>query len=352
MRLQERIRRTLDKLPPRGFWPLPSEAPDFSTNDYLGLNRDGVIRQILQAVPAEWLRGGSASRYLGGEASPFAALEALVCALWGPQEEALLYPSGLVANLTFWSVVPERGDTIVYDRRVHASIRQGIRLSGAKSWGFPHQNWEEAERLIRRASGEVFVAVESLYSMEGTSPSVEALSYFQAHYGCHIVVDEAHTTLILPQGASWSQRVGLRPLARLFTFGKAVGLVGAVWVGPWWLIELLRRKGWGGIYTTALPPLLAWAVGEVLRRSAEWESRRQRLWQLIGWTRQYLAACGYTYQGLEGPIALLSDVHPLPLKKLHPPTVPQPAYRLSLHAFNTEAEIQALFTSANPTPSE
>lgn len=345
MQLEERIRTLLERLPPRPFWEQPLTTPDFTSNDYLGLVREGIWQEILAQCPLQWWRGSTASRYLGGDAEPFHTLEAEAERLWAfPGEKALLFPSGLAANLSFWSIVPQRSDTVLFDREVHVSIRQGIRLSGATAWGFAHNDFSAAEALLRKARGEAFLVVESLYSMRGTAPDPSALHYLVQRYGCHLVVDEAHTTFILPQGKSWSAMRGLTPLARLFTLGKAIGGVGALWIGPEWLIAYLRQRGFGGIYTTALPPLMAWGAAAVLRRSPEWEARRKRLEQLIQHTKVLLAKKGWAYEGLAGPIALIpAEGRALPLKRLYPPTVAFPAYRVSLHAHNTEAEVEELF---------
>lgn len=342
MSLEARLKAELATLPERPFWG--ERQPDFTSNDYLGLAHDGVIAEILAQVPLQWRRGSGASRYLGGDCAAFAQVEELAAQLWAtPGEQALLFPSGLTANLAFWSSVPRPTDTVIFDRAVHASIRQGLRLSGARTWGFPHNDFSEAEKRLRQAQGTTFLVVESLYSMQGTRPDAQALRYLVERYGCYLVVDEAHTTLLEAGGTSWTQQAEVPALARLFTFGKAVALMGATWVAPEWLIAYLRRKGFAGIYTTALPPLIAWAVGEVLRRAEQWEPRRQALHALIAFTRTHLTQLGIAYSGLEGPIALLPAQREVPLlKKLYPPTVPAAAYRLSLHAHNTPDEVKTL----------
>lgn len=345
MRLEQRLRQALDWLPERPFWQIPSGAPDFTSNDYLGLIHDGVIQDILQGVPHELLRGSGASRYLGGDDAAFHLVEKEALTLWGrPSEKALFFPSGLVANLSFWSAVPQREDIVIFDREVHASIRQGIRLSGATAWGFPHNDWEAAEARLRRAPKVPFLVIESLYSMRGTQPDTRALQELTQRYEFYLIVDEAHTTFTVSGGRSWSDEKGLTPLARLFTFGKAVGLAGAVWIGASWLIEYLRRVGFGGIYTTALPPLIGWAISQVLQRSPEWENRRAYLQDFVSMAKKLLEDHHIAYEGLQGPIALLYPQNRiLPLKRLHPPTVSQPAYRLSLHAHNTIDELREMF---------
>ncbi len=340
MSLESRWQRALARLPVRPFWRAPEDA-DFVSNDYLALQADGIIADILRSLETELWRGAGASRYLGGDHPIYGQLEALLGKRYGG--EALLFQSGLVANLSLWEALGERGDTIVYDKEVHASIRQGLRLSLAKSWGFRHNDWEEAEQRLRRASGETFLVVESLYSMRGDMPDAGALRYLQARYGCHLVVDEAHTTLLYPGGESWAQRHGLEPLVLLPTFGKAVGVVGAAVVGPSLLREYLRRRAFGAIYSTALPPLVVAAVYEVFARVEAWRARQVRLQELVRYFRQLLEARGIAYTGLMGPIGMVYRApRGFHLKRLEPPTVTHPAYRVSLHANHSEALLEQL----------
>ncbi len=343
MRLFDRLEKALNHLPERPFWPAPPE-PDFVTNDYLALRADGILTQLLQGLPPDLWRGSGASRYLGGDHPIYHELEAYLSQQYGGQ--ALLFASGFVANITLWEALAQRGDTILYDRAIHASIRHGLRLSQAKAWGFPHNDWDAAEKLLRRANGEVFLVVESLYSMLGDSPDPAALQYLQARYGCHLFIDEAHTTLLYPDGRGWCEQHGLRPLLRLLTFGKAVGLMGGTLIVPPLIRTYLQRRCIGTIYSTALPPLIAAGALSIFQKSALWKPRQERLWQLTSHLRSLLDTHGILYEGLAGPIAMVP--HPAPgfsLKRLLPPTVPQPQYRISLHANHTPQLLEALVQS-------
>ncbi|MEN3041214.1 MAG: pyridoxal phosphate-dependent aminotransferase family protein [Bacteroidia bacterium] len=344
MSLKQRLIEALSRLPDRPFWSVSPEGPDFTSNDYLGLIRDGIITSLIQQVPPSYLCGSGASRYLGGDSAIFHELEAQIELLWGREgERALFFPSGLTANLAFWSSVVQREDVVIFDREIHISIRQALRLSGAKTWGFPHNDWDAAEAKLRRSPRPPFLVIESLYSMRGTMPEASAIRELANRYEFYLIVDEAHTTLIWPEGASWSLEMGLTPLARLFTFGKAGGLMGAAWLAPDWLVEYLRRTGFAGIYTTAPPPLIAWVLTAVLKQNSDWTPRRQRLWDLVAAARVMFRSAGVLHEGLEGPIALAYADHvALPLKKLYPPTVWRPAYRISLHAHNTLEELELL----------
>ncbi len=340
MSLFERLQAHLQKLPERPFWPQPTGL-DFTTNDYLALQADGIISQVLKTLPSHLWRGSGASRYLGGDHPAYHHLEELLHQKYG--QPALLFSSGFIANMTLWEALAERGDTIIYDREVHASIRHGVRLSWARAWGFPHGDWEAAEALLRQARGETFLVVESVYSMRGDMPDPEALRYFQSRYGCHLIVDEAHTTLLYPSGETWAHRHGLSPLLTLLTFGKAVGLMGAAILAPALLHEYLRRRCMGAIYSTALPPLVAEAVAIIFARAEEWVPRQQSLWQAVTLLRERLMAEGIPFLGLEGPIAMVKSPAPgIALKPLFPPTVPEPLYRLSVHANHTLEAIEHL----------
>jgi 8-amino-7-oxononanoate synthase len=340
MRLFERLEARLHKLPERPFWPKPASL-DFTTNDYLALQADGIIRQILRSLPPELWQGGGASRYLGGDHPAYHELEHLLQEKYG--QPALLFSSGFIANLTIWEALTERGDTIVYDREIHASIRHGLRLSWARSWGFPHNDWEAAEKLLRQARGETFLVVESLYSMRGDMPDPNALRYLQSRYGCHLFIDEAHTTLLYPNQKTWSSYHGLEPLITLLTFGKAVGLMGAAILAPPSVHAYLQRRCIGTIYSTAMPPLIAAAVKEVFAHDAQWAPRQHQLWQTVTLLKERLTAEGIPFQGLHGPIAMVkTPAVGIPLKQLLPPTVPEPLYRLSLHANHTKEAIENL----------
>ncbi len=348
MSLFERLRLRLQKLPERPFWPRPPQ-PDFTTNDYLALLADGIITQILREVPADLWRGSGASRYLGGDHVAYHGLENLLFEKYG--QPALLFSSGFVANISLWEALAERGDTIIYDREVHASIRHGIRVSWARAWGFPHNDWEAAEKLIRQARGEVFLVVESLYSMRGDMPDPQALRYLHERYGGHLIVDEAHTTLLYPGGETWAHRHGLSPLVTLLTFGKAVGLMGAALLASPVVYSYLQRRCIGAIYSTALPPFMVAAVERVFARADEWLPRQHKLWEATTLLRRRLIEEGIPFSGLEGPIAMVSrPAVGITLKRLLPPTVPGPLYRISIHANHTVEVIEALVWALKAGP--
>lgn len=230
---------------------------DFHTNDYLSLSRSPDLRrcflQKLQSAP-EVLGSGGSRLLVNGHAH--SALEARLAAFFD-SPTALLFNSGLDANVGFFSCVPQPGDVMVYDEYIHASVHDGVRASRVKNaqFAFEHNSLAALGELLLRLlrerpglqSGEssVFVAVESLYSMDGTiAPLTQIVELIESLFPLgngHLVVDEAHATGVYgPQGKGMVAMLGLerRVFARLHTFGKALASSGGA------STFLLLRRAW------------------------------------------------------------------------------------------------------------
>jgi len=239
---ERRIRRRL---------PDPNTAStvdliDFTSNDYLSLSSSHVLRNLLltKLADAPDILGSGGSRLLvNGQVH--SALEARLSKIFG-SEAALLFNSGFDANVGFFSCVPQPGDLIVYDEFIHASVHDGIRASRTRRVvPFAHNSVHSLRQILtkllsqeyqpglRTGTNSVFVAVESLYSMDGTfaplSAIVHVLETFFPLGNAHLVVDEAHSTGIYgPQGRGRVAQLGLesKVTARLHTFGKALAASG------------------------------------------------------------------------------------------------------------------------------
>lgn len=238
--------------------PDPNNSPssagsaliDFNSSDYLSLSTSRTLRNhfLRQLSEAPDVLGSGGSRLLvNGRAH--ADLEARLVAFFG-SEAALLFNSGFDANVGFFSSVPQDGDVIVYDEYIHASVHDGMRASRVPRearLSFEHNSLEDIRRIFLRslemkralAAGEcsVFVAVESLYSMDGTfAPLREIVALLDELFplrNAYLVVDEAHSTGIYgPQGKGRVAMLGLenRVFARLHTFGKALAATGGLYV--------------------------------------------------------------------------------------------------------------------------
>jgi 8-amino-7-oxononanoate synthase len=228
--------------------PLPSYAPDFFSNDYLSLSTDPALRDVFlskvqEAAPAR-LFGSTGSRLTTGNSLEFNALETSFKQFFGAPS-ALLFSSGFNANLAFLSTVPQKSDVIICDELIHTSCRGGIRASSRASYCFAHNSVASFEECllgvlqkhpqIVQGISNVFVVVESLYSMDGDfcplTEIVELVENLVAPGHAHIVVDEAHTSGTCgPNGTGYVSHLGLddRVHTKVHTFGKGWGFHGGM----------------------------------------------------------------------------------------------------------------------------
>ncbi|KAJ5302377.1 hypothetical protein N7508_007240 [Penicillium antarcticum] len=364
---------------------LPRTAVDFSSNDFLSLSTAPAYREkflaLLNNTPPSFPFASGGSRLLDGNSAYAEELENFV-ADFHQAPTALLFNSGYDANVGVLSSIPQPGDFILYDELIHASAHEGMRLSraGARKM-FPHsspaglrkvlQSQIAADPAIRNGSRNVFVVVESIYSMDGdVAPIKEFIKVVDdllpAGNG-YFYVDEAHATGVFgPKGAGVVQELGVqdRMFIRVHTFGKALASHGAmVLCGPEtrdYLINYARSL----IYTTALgyPFLASIRAAYELLSSGETISLQNRLQQLIRHLRQRLDGL-HTHPSVmfevdhfpTSPIISLRTSQPRQLasscqekgfivRAIMPPTIPdgKERVRVCLHAGNTEAQIDGL----------
>ena len=245
---------------------------DFASNDYLGFSKSEAIfnaaHQYLLANNCTQ-NGATGSRLISGNHQIYQEAENYI-AQFHQSEAALIFNSGYDANVGFFSSVPQKGDLILYDELCHASIRDGIQLSNAKSYKFKHNDFEDLERLILRSNGNeiipneaevqlttVYIVTESVFSMDGDCPNIEELLAVSEKYGCYVVVDEAHALGVFGiNGSGLVQQFALqnKVFARIVTFGKGLGCHGAAVVGSEELRAYLVNFARSFIYTTGLSP--------------------------------------------------------------------------------------------------
>ncbi|MCH2082494.1 MAG: pyridoxal phosphate-dependent aminotransferase family protein [Saprospiraceae bacterium] len=228
---------------------------DFCSNDYLGFSKNEQIKKAVEQQVKEADLGSTGSRLISGNSWKAEKLEERVAA-FHLAEAALLFNSGYNANLGVLSSVPTRLDTIIYDQLSHASIREGIQLSMAKSFSFRHNDVEHLKQKLDKASGNIFVVVESIYSMDGDEAPLQEIIEVITEYPAVLIVDEAHGTGVIgTNGVGLVQEQGLEKevWARIVTFGKAIGGHGAMVLGNPTLKSYLINFSRSFIYTTALP---------------------------------------------------------------------------------------------------
>lgn len=234
---------------------------DFCSNDYLGFARSGELRSLfleeLKKYP-DFRSGSGGSRLLAGNDQFTEDLEAKIAA-FHQAEAALIFNSGYDANIGLFSSLAQRGDTIITDELVHASIIDGVRLSHANRYIFKHNDIASLEAKLEialKTGGKVFIAVESIYSMDGDEAPLKEISSLANKYGASLIVDEAHAIGIFGfQGRGLVYDLGLtnQVFARVVTFGKALGIHGASVLGSSSLRSYLINFARSFIYTTASP---------------------------------------------------------------------------------------------------
>ena len=242
--------------------PKNNSLVDFSSNDYLGFSKSELIfDETHQYLIDNNLKsnGATGSRLISGNHKLYETTENLI-ADFHQTETALIFNSGYDANVGFFGAVPQRNDIILYDELCHASIRDGILLSNAKSYKFNHNDFEDLEQLILKFASQndtFYVATESVFSMDGDCPNLEQLTNLSEKHKAHLVVDEAHALGVFgEQGEGLIQSLGLqdRVFARIMTFGKGLGCHGAAILGSQILKDYLINFSRSFIYTTGLSP--------------------------------------------------------------------------------------------------
>ena len=240
--------------------PTANHLIDFSSNDYLGFALSETIfdgtHKYLQDNNIK-INGATGSRLLSGNHILFDKTEQFI-AQFHQSESALLFNSGYDANIGFFSSVPQRNDVILFDELSHASIRDGIKNSNAKSFKFNHNDLEDLEiQILKNKKSITYVVTESDFSMDGDSPNLEELARLCQKHNCYLIVDEAHALGVFgEQGEGLVQSLNIHHLvfARIVTFGKSLGCHGAAILGSNNLKEYLINFARSFIYTTALSP--------------------------------------------------------------------------------------------------
>ncbi|WP_109831238.1 aminotransferase class I/II-fold pyridoxal phosphate-dependent enzyme [Reichenbachiella versicolor] len=244
-----------------------SELIDFVSNDYLGLSRSEELFHNINKTSSVYLNGSTGSRLLAGNQSSTTDLENKLAKLFNT-EATLLFNSGYVANLALISTIPQRSDTIIYDSLSHVCLKEGAKLSKAQSYSFKHNDIEDLERKLNNATGEKFVVIESVYSMDGDKAEFGPIIELAKKHNAHLIVDEAHSTgMYGDQGQGLVCDLGIETefFARVYTFGKAMGVHGAAIAGGQQLIDYLINFARPFIYTTALPPHSVKSIDEAFK---------------------------------------------------------------------------------------
>jgi 8-amino-7-oxononanoate synthase len=320
------------------------------SNDYLGLAQDARLKEsVLEAVAASVRVGGTGSRLLSGHDPVWDELEEEFATL-ARTETALYFANGYAANLGLLSSLLGKGDLVFSDALNHASLIDGIRLSGARKEIYPHVDLNALERALRLHESErcrKLIVTESVFSMDGDIADVNGLQRLAERYGASLVVDEAHATAVQGPGGTGivaKARLTRDVFATVHTCGKALASAGAFVCGSRVLREFLINHARTLIFSTAMPPYVAWQIRAALRLARGMDAEREALhansaeliaslrgdgWEtsesasqivpvIIGSNQEALSAAGFLQeQGFA-------------VRAIRPPTVPARTARLRL----------------------
>ncbi|MDB5139343.1 MAG: bioF 2 [Mucilaginibacter sp.] len=308
------------------------------------------------------MNGATGSRLLSGNSVYIQNLEKKIAGIHNCAA-GLIFNSGYDANLGLFSSLPQRGDTIITDELIHASIIDGARLSYANRFIFKHNDLNSLEEKLKHAKGNIYVAIESVYSMDGDTPPIADILDLTEKYNANLIVDEAHAVGLYKFGLI-DEVLKDRFFARIVTFGKALGGHGAIILGSNLLIDYLVNFARSFIYTTALPfhQLAAIKMAYELLNSSSDEIAALKnnihlFKQKINQGAIYkLLASDSAIQCLilnsndkAKEVAAYLQSCGLDVRPILSPTVPlgSERIRICLHAFNTENEIILLTDTLN-----
>ena len=255
---------------------------DFYSNDYFGVS-------LIPHHPKDLKAGATGSRLISGNFEYLEALEDYFSAFFG-YEAGLVFGSGFDANLGIYSSILERGDTILSDSLIHASIKDGIRLSYAKSYSFKHNDLKnlEAKLKLKNDSGTTYVVVESVYSMDGDIAPLAEISEICKKYNAYLIVDEAHSGGVIGhkgKGLTHELSIDKDVFIKLVTFGKAYGSAGAVVLCSKELREYFINFCRSFIYTTGVSEVAADRMRQAFEIVSEMDIERKQIRDNINYFR-------------------------------------------------------------------
>ncbi len=340
---------------------------DFCSNDYLGFASSTELQQNIEkeySLLVSKTNGSGGSRLLAGNTEYAESLEKRI-ANFHNAEAGLIYNSGYDANIGLFSAVLQKNDIIIYDELIHASMHDGIRLSGAKAFMFKHNDLQHLDERLKIAEGIIYVAIESVYSMDGDEAPIAEIEKICAKYNANLIVDEAHATGITKNdGKGKIQELGLenKIFARVHTFGKALGCHGAIVLGSNLLRNFLINFSRSFIYTTALPIKSLIAINQSYLLLEKSENKINELQTNINYfKKQAKAIKNIELIDSSSPIqciisggnsntkalAIYLQEKMLDVRPILSPTVAKGKERLRvcIHSFNTKKQIEILIES-------
>jgi 8-amino-7-oxononanoate synthase len=331
-----------------------SEGVDFYSNDYLGFARSKELQNILLEkiiTNPQLLSGSTGSRLISGNSFMITETENFI-AEEHQFPSALLFSSGYNANLALFSALPNRHDTIIVDEKIHRSVHDACKMSLSKKLKFKHNDPEGLEQILKKQNGNCYIAIESLYSMDGDLAPLQEIAQIAEKYKARLIVDEAHAFGVFGYGFVEKQQLQNRVFATVITYGKAFGAHGAAILCKDVVKSYLINFASPFIYTTSAQDIQWMSI----RTGYDFFKTKSELSLKLQQNIKIFRKQGLKTQSAESsPIQAIIIPDNQKLKRLQKnlsdngfltyavfcPTVKEGAERLRicLHSFNTEEEI-------------
>ncbi len=274
------------------------EFLNFSSNDYLGLANDPLLKRAACDAVERYGVGAGASRLVCGNIEPYAELEQRL-ARFKNKEAAIVFSSGYAANVGTITALAGEGDVVILDKLDHASIIDGARQSGATIRVYPHRNLKKLKDILQQSQNfrRKLIVTETVFSMDGDLAPLAEIVELKEKHDAWLMIDEAHAT-----GLYAKNRRGIAEAAgvedkidiTLGTLSKALGCAGGFVAGSQTLIDHLRNRARSLIYSTAMPPAIVAAAAAAVEfvMSDDGHQRRDKLWRNVSEMKNGLSKHG------------------------------------------------------------
>lgn len=341
---------------------------DFCSNDFLGLSASTDLRtrilKFLKNLESVSYVGGTGSRLVSGNTALIESLENFI-ATYHYAEAGLLFNSGYDAHVGLLSCLPQRTDTVIYDKGVNPSVKDGIHLSHAKALPFKHNNTTHLEQLLNKTTGQTFVVVQSVYASDGALAPLKEIHRLCASSNALLIVDESYAAGIFGNGGKGlvvENELANKVFARIISFSKAFGCHGAIVLGSQLLRNYMINFSRPFIYSTAMPFYNYISVKSAYDLLNEDEELLPELHAHVAYFRKMVGnsalnntaiyidsqsqvQCFYARGNSRcKKVALALNRAGFDVKPMLSPFVPKGSerIRICIHAFNTKDEINAL----------
>ncbi|MGA2193937.1 MAG: pyridoxal phosphate-dependent aminotransferase family protein [Bryobacteraceae bacterium] len=335
----------------------------FGSNDYLDLITHPKVKEAAILAVRKYGSGCSGSRLLNGTLDIHVKLEAELAA-FVHKEAAIIFGTGFQANYATLSALTEKGDVMICDHNLHASLVEGALRSPARTVRFRHNDLDHFERCLENCPPEekIFIVSEGVFSMEGDIADLRGILKLAKPYGARTYVDEAHGIGVLgPTGAGAAEHLGVLDEIDIVmgTFSKSLASVGGFVAAERAVVDYLKHTARPFVFSASLPAASTAAVGAALQIMKKEPERRQRLLRIAGLLREELRARGFAVLPGETPIvpvvidqeidlcrlckALLEEgIYINPVLR---PAAAQNLLRISCTAAHTEAHVERLIAT-------